>query len=133
LNWKRNLTERGSHRIGEHLQYTGVAVLIAAGSPSRSVSTSDTPGGGGFLVVGMANSFPGDPEIGLLQLLALLMGVALVTTAVTIALVLLAIPPLWPGRTRDAPTSTGDTVTPPGIGMRKRDVVFKVELPIACR
>lgn len=132
-NWHKYLTEPGiPTRILEHLTYTGLAVGIAALIAVPLGVYIGHTGRGGFLVVGVANSFRAIPEIGLLQLLALLMGIALVIPAVTIALVLLAIPPLLAGTYSGMRNVDRDMVDAArGIGMSERDIVFRVEIPVA--
>jgi osmoprotectant transport system permease protein len=132
-NWHRYLTEPGiPTRIGEHLEYTGLAVLLAAVVAVPIGVYIGHTGRGSFLVVGIANSFRAVPEIGLLQLLALLMGIALVIPAVTIALVLLAIPPMLAGTYSGMRNVDRDVVDAArGVGMSERDIVLRVELPMA--
>lgn len=132
-NWHRYLTEPGiPTRIGEHLQYTAIAVLIAAAIAVPLGVYIGHTGKGSVLVVGFANSFRAIPEIGLVQLLALLMGVALVSVSVTIALVLLAIPPLLAGTYSGMRNVDRDIVDAArGMGMPERDIVLKVEIPVA--
>ncbi|MFL6144488.1 MAG: ABC transporter permease [Labedaea sp.] len=132
-NWHKTFLGPGiPQRIGEHLQYTGLAILIAAVIAVPLGTYIGHTGRGGFLVVGVANSFRALPELGLLILLVLAMGVALALQAVTIALVLLAIPPLLAGTYAGVRNVDRDVVDAArGMGMRERDVVLKVELPIA--
>jgi osmoprotectant transport system permease protein len=114
------------------LQYTGVAILIATVIAVPLGSYVGHTGRGGVLVVGIANSFRAIPELGLLIMLVLAMGVALAFEAVTIALVLLAVPPLLAGTyagIRNVPPDVVDAAR--GMGMSEREIVVKVELPIA--
>jgi osmoprotectant transport system permease protein len=132
-NWGKNFRDPGiPTRILEHLQYTGLAILIAALIAVPLGVYIGHTGRGGFLVVGIANSFRALPELGLLILLVLAMGVALALQAVTIALVALAIPPLLAGTYAGIRNVDPDIVDAArGMGMRERDVVWKVELPNA--
>lgn len=132
-NWHRTLGVPGiPTRLAEHLQYTGLAVLIAVALAVPLGTYIGHTGRGGFLVVGLANSFRALPELGLLSLLVLAMGVALALQAMTIALVALAIPPLLAGTYSGIRNVDRDVVDAArGMGMRERDVVLKVELPMA--
>jgi osmoprotectant transport system permease protein len=133
VNWSKSFLGPGiPTRILEHLQYTGIAILVAAVIAVPLGTYIGHTGHGSFLVVGIANSFRALPELGLLILLVLVMGVALALEAVTIALVLLAIPPLLAGTYSGLRNVDPDVVDAArGMGMRERDIVLKVELPIA--
>lgn len=132
-NWTTYLSRPGiPTRILEHLQYSGLAVLAGAVIAVPLGIYIGHTGRGSFLVVGIANSFRALPEIGLLYLLALSMGVALAVEAVTIALVALAIPPLLAGTYAGIRNVDRDVVDAArGMGMREREIIWKVELPIA--
>jgi osmoprotectant transport system permease protein len=133
VNWGRNLADPGiPTRILEHLQYTGLAILIAALLAVPLGTYIGHTGHGSFLVVGLANAFRALPELGLLILLVLAMGVALALEASTIALVALGIPPLLAGTYAGIRNVNPDVVDAArGMGMRERDVIWRVELPIA--
>jgi osmoprotectant transport system permease protein len=132
-NWHKTFLGPGiPARILEHLQYTGLAILIAALIAVPVGIYIGHTGRGGFLVVGIANSFRALPELGVLILLVLIMGVSLALQAVTIALVALAIPPLLAGTYAGIRAVDPEVVDAArGMGMTERDVVLKVELPIA--
>ncbi|TDP93782.1 osmoprotectant transport system permease protein [Labedaea rhizosphaerae] len=119
-------------RIGEHLTYTAIAVLIAAVIALPLGLYVGHTGRGSFVVVGVVNSFRALPELGLLILLVLVMGVALALQAVTIALVALAIPPLLAGTysgVRNVDPEVVDAAR--GMGMSELKIALTVELPIA--
>ena len=119
-------------RVLEHLQYTGIAILIAAVIAVPLGLYIGHTGRGSFLVVGIVNSFRAIPELGLLILLALAMGVALALQAVTICLVALAIPPLLAGTYSGVRNVDPDVVDAArGMGMSESKIAFTVELPIA--
>ncbi|MGX7824372.1 ABC transporter permease [Actinokineospora sp. 24-640] len=132
-NWTTTFGAPGiPQRLIEHLRYTAVAVAIAAliavplgayiGHTNRGVT----------FVVGFVNSFRALPELGLLILLVLAMGVLLAEEALTIALVLIAIPPLLAGTyagINNVDRSVVDAAR--GMGMRERGVLLRVELPNA--
>lgn len=132
-NWHKSINGPGiPYHILKHLEYTGLAVLIGALIAVPLGVVIGHTGRGSFLVVGIANSFRALPELGLLVLLAIIMGVALAVQAVTIALVALAIPPLLAGTYAGIRNVDRDVVDAArGMGMREREIVFQVELPIA--
>jgi osmoprotectant transport system permease protein len=132
-NWRKGLADPGiPTRIFEHLQYTGLAILIAALIAVPLGTYIGHTGHGSFLVVAIANAFRALPELGLLILLVLAMGVALALQASTIALVALAIPPMLAGTYAGIRNVNPDVVDAArGMGMRERDIVWRVELPIA--
>jgi osmoprotectant transport system permease protein len=133
VNWGKNLGDPGiPTRIFEHLQYTGLAILFAVLIAIPLGTFIGHTGRGGFLVVAIANSFRALPELGLLILLALAMGIALAVEASTIALVALAIPPLLAGTYSGIRNVDRDVVDAArGMGMSGWQVVWKVELPVA--
>jgi osmoprotectant transport system permease protein len=132
-NWHKTFLGRGiPFHILKHLEYTGLAILIAALIAVPIGIYIGHTGRGAFLVVALANSFRALPELGLVVLLVMIMGILLAVQAVTIALVALAIPPLLAGTYAGIRNVDRDVVDAArGMGMRERDVVLKVELPIA--
>ena len=132
-NWHKTFLGRGiPYHILKHLEYTGLAILVAAVIAVPIGIYIGHTGRGSFLVVGVANSFRALPELGLVVLLVLWMGIALAVQAVTIALVALAIPPLLAGTYAGIRNVDRDVVDAArGMGMREREVVLKVELPNA--
>jgi osmoprotectant transport system permease protein len=116
-------------RILEHLGYTGLAILLGLviAVPIGAFIGHTGKGGG---VVGAANGLRALPELGLLILLVLLMGIGLLP--VTLALVVLAIPPLLAGTysgIRNVDRSVVDAAR--GMGMKEWRVLWSVELPNA--
>ncbi|HEU5473756.1 MAG TPA: ABC transporter permease [Actinophytocola sp.] len=132
-NWQKNFRDLGiPARILEHLTYTGLAIVFAVMIAVPIGIYVGHTGRGGFLVVGVANWFRALPELGLVILLVLAMGVALALQALTIVLVALAIPPLLAGTysgLRNVDPEVVDAAR--GMGMRERDIVWRVEVPIA--
>ncbi|RLK61116.1 ABC transporter permease [Actinokineospora cianjurensis] len=132
-HWKTTLGIAGiPQRLGEHLQYTGLAVLIAAVIAIPLGAYIGHTGRGGTVVVGVVNSFRALPELGLLILLVLAMGLTLALEAVTIALVLLAVPVLLAGTysgVRNVDRAAVDAAR--GMGMSEWQILLKVELPNA--
>lgn len=117
-------------RIVEHLYYSGLAMLLGlVVAVPIGVAVGHT-GRGSFLVVGIANAMRALPELGLLILLVLSMGIGLLP--VILALTVLAIPPLLAGTyagVRNVDRSVVDAAR--GMGMRESQVLFRVELPNA--
>ncbi len=132
-HWKTTLGIAGiPQRLGEHLQYTALAVLVSALIAIPLGTYIGHTGRGGTVVVGVVNSFRALPELGLLILLVLSMGIVLAVQALTIALVLLAVPVLLAGTyagVRNVDPAVVDAAR--GMGMTEREVLFKVELPNA--
>jgi osmoprotectant transport system permease protein len=117
-------------RVLEHLEYTIQAVLLAVLVAVPLGAVIGHTGRGGFLLVGIANGLRALPELGLLILLVLLTGIGVLPLTVT--LFVLAVPPLLAGTyagVRNADPAVVDAAR--GIGMREREVLLKVELPVA--
>lgn len=117
-------------RILEHLTYSGLALLVALLVAIPLGLVVGHTGRGGFLIVGLANGMRALPELGLLILLVLLVGIDLLP--VIAALAVLAIPPILAGTyagVRNVDRAVVDAAR--GMGMRGPQVLFKVELPNA--
>ena len=117
-------------RLLEHLYYSGIALLIGLVIALPLGALVGHTGRGAFLVVGIGNGMRALPELGLLTLLVLLMGIGLLP--VVLALAVLAIPPVLAGTyagVRNVDRATIDAAR--GMGMRERQVLTKVELPNA--
>jgi osmoprotectant transport system permease protein len=117
-------------RLAEHIGYTVLAVLVAAVIAIPLGAWIGHTGRGRLVVVGLANGLRALPELGVLVLFVLLIGLGLVP--VVLALMLLAIPPLLAG------TYSGVSGVDPaavdaarGMGMTERQVLGEVELPNA--
>jgi len=117
-------------RLGEHLEYTGLTMLIAMVIAIPIGIVVGHTGRGGFVVVGIANGLRALPTLGLLTAVVLSTGLGL--TPPILALTVLAIPPLLAG------TYAGIRAVDPavvdaakGVGMRGRQVVLRVEVPNA--
>ncbi|MGH3860270.1 ABC transporter permease [Actinokineospora sp.] len=119
-------------RLLQHLRYTATAIPIAALIAVPLGAYIGHTRRGGTLVVGLLNSVRALPELGLLVLLVPAMGLLLAFEALTIVLVLIAVPPLLAGTyagVRNVEPSIVDAAR--GMGMSEREVLFKVELPNA--
>ncbi|HUO40589.1 MAG TPA: ABC transporter permease [Mycobacterium sp.] len=117
-------------RIGEHLEYTAIAVAVAALIAVPVGLVIGHTGRGTFVVVTAANALRALPTLGVLLLGVLLWGLGLVPP--TVALMLLGIPPLLAG------TYSGIANVDPAVvdasrsmGMTERQVLFRVEVPNA--
>lgn len=117
-------------RLGEHVSYSLLGLLISAAIAVPIGLFTGHTGVGGFLTASLANFARALPTIGVLFLIVLAAGIGLVP--VVAALVALAVPPILVNthegvrgvepRLRDAAL---------GMGMRGREVLFKLELPVA--
>jgi osmoprotectant transport system permease protein len=117
-------------RLAEHLGFSGLALLVGLVIALPIGVLVGHTGRGGFLIVGLANGLRSLPELGLLTLLVLAMGIGLLP--VTIALAVLAIPPLLAGAysgVRNVDKAVVDAAR--GVGMRESQVLLRVELPNA--
>lgn len=117
-------------RIGEHLQYTVVAVAVSAVIAVPIGMLVGHTGRGIFIVVTGVNALRALPTLGVLLLGVLLWGLGLLPP--TVALMLLGIPPLLAG------TYAGIANVDPSVvdaaramGMTERRVLLRVELPNA--
>ncbi|WP_067606625.1 ABC transporter permease [Nocardiopsis listeri] len=117
-------------RLGEHVHYSLLGLLLSTVIAVPVGLLTGHTGVGGFLTTSLANFARALPTIGVLFLIVLLAGIGLVP--VVCALVALAVPPILVNthegvrgvdpRLRDAAV---------GMGMRGREVLFKLELPVA--
>ena len=117
-------------RVVEHLQYSAVPLLIALLLAVPIGAAIGHTGRGGFVVVGFANGMRSLPELGVLTILVTLTGVGLLP--VTIALLILAVPPLLAGTyagVSNVDRSVVDAAR--GMGMTEREILTRVELPNA--
>ncbi|WP_255485953.1 ABC transporter permease subunit [Mycobacteroides sp. LB1] len=117
-------------RIGEHLQYTAIALLAAVVIAVPIGLIIGHTGRGTFLVVSAVNALRALPTLGVLLLGVLLWGLGLVPP--TIALLLLGVPPLLAG-TYSGIANVDRTVVEAAraMGMTERQVLFGVEVPNA--
>lgn len=115
-------------RIGEHLEYTALAVLAAVVIAVPLGLFIGHTGRGIFLVVSAVNALRALPTLGMLLLGVLLWGLGLVPP--TVALLLLGVPPLLAG-TYSGIANVDRTVVEAAraMGMTERQVLFGVEVP----
>jgi osmoprotectant transport system permease protein len=117
-------------RLVQHLGYSAMAVLVAILIAVPLGALVGHTGRGGFLLVGTANGLRALPELGLLTLLVLAVGIGLLP--VVVALAVLGVPPLLAGTyagIRNVDPAVVDAAR--GMGMREWQVLWKVELPNA--
>lgn len=117
-------------RLAQHLEYSALAVLLAALVAVPLGALVGHTRRGGFLIVGFANGLRALPELGLLTLLVLAVGIGLLP--VVVALAVLAVPPLLAGTyagIRNVDEGVVDAAR--GMGMRETQVLLRVELPNA--
>ncbi|MFJ9558128.1 ABC transporter permease [Nocardiopsis sp. NPDC101807] len=117
-------------RMAEHVYFCLLGLLVSAVIAVPLGLLTGHTGVGGFLTASLANFARALPTIGVLFLIVLAAGIGLVP--VVCALVALAVPPILVNthegvrgvepRLRDAAF---------GMGMRGREVLFKLELPVA--
>lgn len=117
-------------RLLEHVQYTGLALLLACLVSIPLGALVGHTGRGAFLVVGVTNALRALPTLGVVIMVVLLTRIGL--TPVLVALVVLAVPPVMAG------TYAGIRAVDPmvvdaarGVGMREREVLLQVEFPNA--
>ncbi|WP_078315437.1 ABC transporter permease subunit [Mycobacterium sp. D16Q16] len=117
-------------RIGEHLQYTAIALLAAVLIAVPIGLIIGHTGRGTFLVVSAVNALRALPTLGVLLLGVLLWGLGLVPP--TVALLLLGVPPLLAG-TYSGIANVDRTVVEAAraMGMTERQVLLGVEIPNA--
>lgn len=117
-------------RLLQHVGYTALTMVIALVLAIPLGAWIGHTGRGGFLVVGLANGLRALPTLGLLVLLVGALGIGLIGPLV--ALVVLAVPPILAGTYAGVRNVDGAVVDAArGMGMRGRDVLFRVELPNA--
>jgi osmoprotectant transport system permease protein len=117
-------------RIGEHLQYTIVAVLVSALIAIPIGMLIGHTGRGTFVVVAGVNALRALPTLGVLLLGVLLWGLGLVPP--TVALMLLGIPPLLAGTYAGIANVDRAVVDAArSMGMTESRVLMRVEVPNA--
>jgi len=117
-------------RLVQHLEYTVLALLVALLIAVPLGALVGHTRRGGFLIVGFANGLRALPELGLLTLLVLAVGIGLLP--VVLALAVLAVPPLLAGTyagIRNVDDGVVDAAR--GMGMGETQVLLRVELPNA--
>ncbi|MCB0924501.1 MAG: ABC transporter permease [Mycobacterium sp.] len=117
-------------RIAEHLQYTAAAVGVSALIAVPIGLAIGHTGRGSILVVTTVNGLRALPTLGVLLLGVLLWGLGLLPP--TVALTLLAVPPLLAGTYAGiANVDPRITDAARSMGMTERQVLTRVEIPLA--
>ena len=118
------------HRITEHIGYTALTVAIASVVALPLGLWIGHTGRLRGLAIGVTGALRALPTLGLVTLMGLWLGLGL--TAPTIALVVLAIPPLLAGAYAGLESVDRATVDAArAIGMTQWQVLGKVEIPLA--
>ena len=118
------------HRITEHIGYTALTVVIASVVALPLGLWIGHTGRLRGLAIGVTGALRALPTLGLVTLMGLWLGLGL--TAPTIALVVLAIPPLLAGAYAGLESVDRATVDAArAIGMTEWQVLGKVEIPLA--
>lgn len=118
------------NRILQHLGYTFLSLGIAAAIALPIGLLIGHTRRGAFLAINLGNAARALPTLGLLTLIVLLIGIG--QTPVIIALVVLGIPPIL--TSTYAGVSGVDAATTDaarGMGMTGREILTRVEIPIA--
>jgi osmoprotectant transport system permease protein len=118
------------NRVGEHLYYSGLALLIAAAVALPLGLLIGHTGRAGFLVVNSGNAARSLPTLGLVGLAVVVFGIGLVPTL--LPLVALAVPPILVNTyegIRQVDADLRDAAR--GMGMTGMEVLIQVELPAA--
>lgn len=129
-NWQASASGSIPQRIVEHLEYTGLALAIAAAIAIPVGLYIGHTGKGAFLAISLGNAGRALPTLGLLSLTVIIAGIGLLP--VLVALVVLAVPPLLTttyAGLRSVEPSTVDAAR--GQGMREHQVLFGTEVPMA--
>lgn len=117
-------------RVLEHLEYTGLSLAIAAVIAIPIGLAIGHTGRFAFVAINAGNAARSLPTLGLLTLIVISISSGI--GPVIAVLALLAIPPILTGTyagIRSVDRSTVDAAR--GIGMRERQILFGVEVPIA--
>ncbi|MEG3626926.1 ABC transporter permease [Streptomyces poriticola] len=118
------------HRILEHVQYSLLALALAAAIGLPAGLLTGHTGRGGNALAFVATAARALPSFGLLVLMAVLLGIGLLP--VMIPLVVLAVPPILVTTyeaVRSVDPSPVDAAR--GMGMTETRILFQVEMPVA--
>lgn len=119
-------------RTLEHLTFTALAVLVAAIIAVPLGYYIGHTGRGRVLAVGTAGAARALPTFGLMLYLVLIFGVSERATAATVALVLLAIPPLLAGAYAGVDQINRATIdAAKAQGMTDWQILTRVEIPLS--
>lgn len=117
-------------RLGEHLYYSGLALLVAALIALPLGVLIGHTGRGAFAIVSLANVWRAIPTLGLVILMAVLLGFSALTWL--IPLVALGIPPILVNAYEGVLGVDPDlTDAARGMGMTGSQIMRRVEVPVA--
>lgn len=129
INWQGS----GSiaQRLGEHLAYTAIAVLVAIVIAVPLGWWIGHTGRGKEFVVGLTGAARALPSFGLLFLFVMLIGVGYRAPASVLVLMLLAVPPLLAGAYAGFEVIDRRTIDAArAMGMTEWQILWKVEVPL---
>lgn len=121
-----------AHRIAEHLQLTGESVGIACAVALPLALVLGHYGRGAFVAINASNAGRAVPTLAVLTLLALWEPVGIGDRAAVTALILFAVPPILTNAyvgVRGVDPDVKEAAR--GMGMSNRQVLMRVELPLA--
>jgi osmoprotectant transport system permease protein len=117
-------------RLAEHVWYSALALCFAALIALPLGLLIGHTGRGAFLTVNLANAARALPTVGVLVLVVLVAGIGLLP--VLVALIVLAIPPILVNAYEGIRTVEPELKdAAQGMGMRGRQILFRVEVPVA--
>lgn len=129
-NWDWSSPQSIPHRILEHLEFTAIALVIAAAIAIPIGLFIGHTNRGAFLAINIGNAGRSLPTFGLLSLIVTLVGLGQVP--LILALVVLAVPPMltttYAGLRAVDPAAVDSAR---GMGMRPLQILFRAEVPIA--
>lgn len=129
-NWDWSSPQSIPHRILEHVEFTAVALVIAAAIAIPIGLFIGHTNRGAFLAINIGNAGRSLPTFGLLSLIVTLVGLGQVP--LILALVVLAVPPMLTttyAGLRAVDAAAVDSAR--GMGMRPLQILFRAEVPIA--
>jgi osmoprotectant transport system permease protein len=128
VNWSG--TDGIPAQLGEHLYYSGLALLFAVLIAVPLGLLIGHTNRGGFLVVNSANAARALPTVGVVLLVVVLAGIGLLP--VLVPLVALAIPPILVNTYEGIRQVEPELVDASrGMGLREHQVLMSVEVPVA--
>lgn len=129
-NWDWSSPQSIPHRILEHVEFTAVALVIAAAIAIPIGLFIGHTNRGAFLAINIGNAGRSLPTFGLLSLIVTLVGLGQVP--LILALVVLAVPPMltttYAGLRAVDPAAVDSAR---GMGMHPLQILFRAEVPIA--
>lgn len=129
-NWDWGTAASIPHRLVEHVEFTAIALVIAAAVAIPVGLFIGHTNRGAFLAINIGNAGRSLPTFGLLSLIVTLVGLG--QLPVIVALVVLAVPPIltttYAGLRAVDPAAVDSAR---GMGMRPLQILFRAEVPIA--